>query len=164
MYNKVNLSDAEYLRSVLGTDAVLYGEQINPDYAHDELGGVSKMPELVARVSTTEEISAVMKHAYNREIPVTVRGSGTGLVGGAVAVEGGIILETTKMNRILELDKDTLTVRVQPGVLLMELAAFAEKHFPDQYSELGNYTDRENNLKLNELLKLSPRRRKKDNA
>ena len=98
MYNKVNLSDAEYLRSVLGTDAVLYGEQINPDYAHDELGGVSKMPELVARVSTTEEISAVMKHAYNREIPVTVRGSGTGLVGGAVAVEGGIILETTKMN------------------------------------------------------------------
>ena len=128
MYNKVNLSDAEYLRSVLGTDAVLYGDEINPDYAHDELGGVSKMPELVARVSTTEEISAVMKHAYNREIPVTVRGSGTGLVGGAVAVEGGIILETTKMNKILELDKDTLTVRVQPGVLLMELAAFAEEN------------------------------------
>ena len=128
MYNKVETRDVEYLRSVLGAESVLFGDEINPDYAHDELGGVMKMPELLVRVSTVEEISAVMKHAYEREIPVTVRGSGTGLVGGAVAVEGGILLETTKMNKILELDPDTLTVRVQPGVLLMELAAFAEEN------------------------------------
>ena len=69
-----------------------------------------------------------MKHAYERNIPVTVRGSGTGLVGAAVAVCGGILLETTKMNKILSLDTKTLTVTVQPGVLLMELAAFAEEN------------------------------------
>ena len=67
-----------------------------------------------------------MKLAWNRCIPVTVRGSGTGLVGSAVAVEGGILMETTAMNKILELDRDNLTVTVQPGVLLMELAAFCE--------------------------------------
>ena len=57
-----------------------------------------------------------------------MRGSGTGLVGAAVPVYGGILIETTAMNKIIELDTDTLTVRVQPGVLLMELAAFAEEN------------------------------------
>ena len=128
MYNKVTKEDVAYLKSVLGDEAVIFGDDINHDYAHDELGGIEKMPELLVRVRTTEEVSAVMKHAYERNIPVTVRGSGTGLVGAAVAIEGGILLETTKMNKIIELDKNNLTVTVQPGVLLMELAEFAEKN------------------------------------
>lgn len=128
MYNVINENDLAVLRSVAGEANVLYGEEISPDYSHDELGGVSRMPDVLVRVHSTEEISAIMKHAYERTIPVTVRGSGTGLVGSAVAVEGGIMLETTQMNKILELDEDNLTVTVQPGVLLMELAAFAEEH------------------------------------
>ena len=128
MYNKVTLDDIAVLKSIVGEDEVIFGDDINPDYAHDELGGIEKMPEVLVRVHTTEEISKVMKHAYSREIPVTVRGSGTGLVGAAVAVKGGILLETTKMNKILKFDADTLTVTVQPGVLLMELAAFAEEN------------------------------------
>lgn len=128
MYNKVNLEDISLLKSIVGNDNVLFGDDISYDYAHDELGGIERMPEVVVRVNSTEQISNVMKHAYDKNIPVTVRGSGTGLVGAAVAVEGGILLETTKMNKILELDKDNLTVRVQPGVLLMELAAFAEEN------------------------------------
>jgi glycolate oxidase len=128
MYNKVECSDIEALRAIVGADAVLAGDEINPDYGHDELGGITAMPEVLVRVKTTEEVSAVMKHAYAREIPVTVRGSGTGLVGSAVAIKGGILLETTQMNQILELDRDNLAVTVQPGVLLMELAAFAEEN------------------------------------
>ncbi len=128
MYNKITSADIEFLKSVVGETEVLCGDAINPDYSHDELGGIEKMPEALVRVRTTEQVSAIMKHAYERSIPVTVRGSGTGLVGAAVAIEGGILLETTKMNKILELDKSTLTVRVQPGVLLMELAAFAEEN------------------------------------
>ncbi len=128
MYNKINCCDTELLKSIVGNENVLCGDEINPDYAHDELGGIERMPDVLVRVHTTDEISAVMKLAYEREIPVTVRGSGTGLVGSAVPVEGGILLETTGMNKILELDKDTLTVTVQPGVLLMELAAFAEEN------------------------------------
>ena len=128
MYNPVSMADIAALQSVIGTADVLYGDAINPDYAHDELGGIERMPEVLVRVHSTEEVSAVMKLAWERNIPVTVRGSGTGLVGAAVPIEGGILLETTKMNRILSLDKNTLTVTVQPGVLLMELAAFAEEN------------------------------------
>jgi len=128
MYNSVTMADVAVLQSIVGAADVLYGDAINPDYAHDELGGIERMPEVLVRVHATEEVSAVMKLAWERNIPVTVRGSGTGLVGAAVPIEGGILLETTKMNRILSLDKNTLTVTVQPGVLLMELAAFAEEN------------------------------------
>ncbi|MBE6643785.1 MAG: FAD-binding oxidoreductase [Ruminococcaceae bacterium] len=128
MYNKINGEDIKKLVAIVGDSDVIVGKDINTDYAHDELGGIERMPDVLVRVHTTEEVSAIMKLAYERSIPVTVRGSGTGLVGAAVAIEGGILLETTKMNKILSLDPDTLTVRVQPGVLLMELAAFAEEH------------------------------------
>ena len=128
MYNKINANDIDVLKSIVGEDNVMVGDDINPDYAHDELGGIERMPDVLVRVQTTEEVSGIMKHAWERDIPVTVRGSGTGLVGSAVPIEGGILLETTKMNKILELDSDNLTVTVQPGVLLMELAAFAEEN------------------------------------
>ena len=128
MYNKVTAADIAALQAILGQGDVLFGEAINPDYAHDELGGVSRMPEVLVRVHSKEEVSAVMKYAWDHTIPVTVRGSGTGLVGAAVPIHGGILLETTRMNKILALDADNLTVTVQPGVLLMELAAFAEEH------------------------------------
>ena len=128
MYNQVTAEDIRVLQQIVGADEVLVGDAINPDYAHDELGGISQMPEALVRVRTTEEVSAIMKHAWERNIPVTVRGSGTGLVGAAVPLHGGILLETTKMNKILALDPNNLTVTVQPGVLLMELAAYAEEH------------------------------------
>ena len=128
MYNKVTNEDIAVLKSIVGENEVVVGDAISPDYAHDELGGIEKMPEVLVRVTATEQVSEIMKLAYSRSIPVTVRGSGTGLVGAAVAVEGGILLETTKMNKILKLDKDNSTITVQPGVLLMELAAFAEEN------------------------------------
>ena len=128
MYNKVTMDDIAALQRIVGESEVFYGDAINEDYAHDELGGISSMPEVLVRVRSTEEVSAIMRHAYSRTIPVTVRGSGTGLVGAAVPVCGGILLETTKMNKILKLDESNLTVTVQPGVLLMELAAFAQEH------------------------------------
>ena len=126
MYNRITEKDINALRSIPGENNLLFGSEISPDYAHDELGGIERMPEALVRAHSTEDISAIMKYAYENTIPVTVRGSGTGLVGSAVAVEGGILLETTGMNKILEHDRDNLTVTVQPGVLLMELAAFAE--------------------------------------
>ena len=128
MYNKVTKEDIAALKGIVGENEVIVGDAISPDYAHDELGGIEKMPEVLVRVTSTEQVSEIMKLAYSRTIPVTVRGSGTGLVGAAVAVEGGILLETTKMNKILKLDQDNSTITVQPGVLLMELAAFAEEN------------------------------------
>ena len=94
MYNKITAADIAALQAIVGQDEVLTGEAINPDYAHDELGGISRMPEALVRVRTTEEVSAIMRHAWERNIPVTVRGSGTGLVGAAVPIEGGNISDT----------------------------------------------------------------------
>jgi len=128
MYKNVTAADVAALQAIVGAADVIAGDAINPDYAHDELGGISVMPEVLVRVHSTEEISAVMRHAWEQNIPVTVRGSGTGLVGAAVPLHGGILMETTRMNKILALDANNLTVTVQPGVLLMELAAFAEEH------------------------------------
>ena len=118
--------DAKALAAVLGGDNVLFGGDISEDYSHDELSGVLSAPDVLARAKNTEDVSAVMRYASREGIAVTVRGSGTGLVGGAVAAEGGILLETTAMDQILELDSENMCVTVQPGVLLMDLTAFCE--------------------------------------
>ncbi len=118
-------SDVDYIKNIVAPERVLSGDEINEDYSHDELGGVSAFPHLLVRVENEQEISSIMAYANEQNIPVVVRGSGTGLVGAAVAVHGGIMLETTGMNKILELDRENLTVTVEPGVLLMELAEFA---------------------------------------
>ena len=80
MYNKVTKEDIAALKGIVGENEVIVGDAISPDYAHDELGGIEKMPEVLVRVTSTEQVSEIMKLAYSRTIPVTVRGSGTGLV------------------------------------------------------------------------------------
>lgn len=127
-YNKINAADIAYLRTLVEPKRLLCGDEISADYSHDELGGVENYPEVLIRVKATEEVAAILRYANQRLLPVVARGSGTGLVGASVAVAGGIMLETTAMNRILELDEDNLTVTVEPGVLLMELAQFAMEH------------------------------------
>ena len=126
-YNKVTHADIELLRGITGVERCLTGDAISEDYSHDELISMKHMPEVLVKVETTGEVSKIMEIAYERNIPVVVRGSGTGLVGGAVAVEGGIMMETTLMNRIIELDADNSAVTVQPGVLLMDLAEYVSK-------------------------------------
>ena len=128
MFCKTAPADIEYLKTATAPDRVLTGDEIAEEYSHDELGGISARPDVLVRAGSAEEISAVMRYANEKLIPVVVRGSGTGLVGASVALEGGIMIETVGMNRILELDEENLTVTVEPGVLLMDLAAFAESH------------------------------------
>ena len=127
-YKKVDEKDVEYLRTLVDADRILVGDEISEDYSHDELGTVANYPEVLMRVLSTEEVSAIMKYAYEQNIPVVVRGSGTGLVGACVPIYGCIMLETTLMNHILELDTENLTVTVEPGVLLMELSKFVEEN------------------------------------
>ena len=80
-YKKVDEKDVEYLRTLVDADRILVGDEISEDYSHDELGTVANYPEVLMRVLSTEEVSAIMKYAYEQNIPVVVRGSGTGLVG-----------------------------------------------------------------------------------
>jgi glycolate oxidase len=127
-YKRLSSPDIDFLRSVCTPERVYVGEEINEDFTHDEMAEYGKFaPEVVVEALSTEEVAAIMKYAYENNIPVTPRGSGTGLCGGAVAIHGGILLSLAKMNRILEIDEDNLMVTVEPGVLLMDLAKTVEE-------------------------------------
>lgn len=127
-FKKIDKNDLDFLISVCGEDRVFTGESINEDYSHDELAGIHKYPEVLVRVTSTEEVSRIMKYAYESSIPVTPRGQGTGLVGGSVALYGGIMMDLSPMNNILELDEENLTLTLESGVLLMEISKFVEEN------------------------------------
>ena len=126
MYKKIDNNDIAYLKTIFSPSMILVGDEIGHDYGKDELGTVQNMPEVVVFATCAEEISKVMKYANEHIIPVVVRGSGTGLVGACVPLHGGIMIDTTKMNHILELDEDNLTLTVEPGVLLMDIYEYVE--------------------------------------
>lgn len=126
-YNKVTPELIEQFRKIAPNRVSVNGE-INDDFTHDEMPIYGKAcPEVVIEATSTEEVAAVMKLCHENSIAVTPRGAGTGLAGGAVALCGGVILSTTKMNQILDYDKENLNVRVQSGVLLNDLAEDAIK-------------------------------------
>lgn len=127
-YNKITPEIAARLRACVGEGRFYVKDEIDPNYSHDEMPIYGKhMPDAAVDVETTEEVSAIMKICFENIIPVTCRGAGTGLVGGCVPLAGGLVLCTKRMNKILEYDMDNLVVRIQPGVLLKDLAADALK-------------------------------------
>ena len=126
-YNKVTPELIEQISAAVNGH-VLVGEQINEDFAHDEMRIYGQaMPEIVVEPTSTEEVAALMKICNENKIPVTPSGARTALTGGPVAIHGGVILSLLKMNKILEYDEDNLVVRIQPGVLLNYLAEDALK-------------------------------------
>jgi glycolate oxidase len=128
-YKPFEEQDYQAIRQLIGdNERVLYKEAINEEYSHDELGGTECYPDIVVLATSTEEVSNIMKYAYDNNIPVTPRGSGTGLVGAAVPIEKGIIIDLSLMNHFLELDEENLTITLEPGVLLMELSKYVEEH------------------------------------
>jgi len=129
-YNKITPAAAEELRACVSPGRFFFGGETDPNYAHDEMPIYGRfMPEAAVDVETTEEVSAIMKICSRYKIPVTCRGAGTGLVGGCVPLYGGLVLCTRRMNRILGYDMENLVVRLQPGVLLKDLAADAMSRF-----------------------------------
>ena len=127
-YNKITPEIAARLRACVGEGRFYVKDEIDPNYSHDEMPIYGRhMPDAAVDVETTEEVSAIMKICFENKIPVTCRGAGTGLVGGCVPLAGGLVLCTKRMNKILEYDMDNLVVRIQPGVLLKDLAADALK-------------------------------------
>ena len=102
-YKKLDNKDIESLKSIIGDEKRVIFDNINEEYSHDELSGTRRYPEIVLRAKTTEEVSKIMKYAYENNIPVTPRGAGTGLVGACVPIKEGILIDLTLMNNILEL-------------------------------------------------------------
>ena len=119
-FEKVKEADLAFFESVM-PGRVYSAQAISTDYDHDEMTIYGHyLPEAVLQAQSTEEISAVLGYCNRRNIPVTPRGAGTGLCGGCVAKEGGIVLSTERMKRVLEVDTRNMTATVEPGVLLME--------------------------------------------
>ena len=128
-FNVVSPEVAAQLAAVVGEKRFYMGDRVREDYSHDEMPLYGKhAPECVCEVESTEEVAAIMKICNENKIPVTPRGAGTGLAGGCVPLYGGVIVCTARMNKILSYDLDNMAVRVQPGVLLQDLAADAETH------------------------------------
>lgn len=127
IYNEVTPEIIEAFKKIV-PGKVYVKDEINEDYFHDEMPIYGKgAPEVLIEGTTTEDIAAIVKICYENSIPVIPRGAGTGLTGAAVALHGGVMIDMSKMNKILEYDKENFVVHVQPGVLLNDLAEDAQK-------------------------------------
>ncbi len=123
-YNPVTDKTVNELKKIVGEKYVIFkdADKLEP-YSHDEIPGKDyrHMPEVVVRPRTKDEISSILKLANRDKIPVTPRGAGSGLSGGAVPINGGILLSVDRMNSILEVDRENLMIVVEPGVVANEI-------------------------------------------
>jgi len=107
-------------------NAVLPGRIVlDPDvletYARDETIDLSALPECVVRAQSVQDVAIVLKTCNEHAVPVTPRGAGTGVTGGAVPVAGGIVLSMERLNRILEIDGRNLVAVVEPGAITADI-------------------------------------------
>src|SRR3972149_9074947 len=108
------------LKGFVGKENVLSTLEDRICYAYD--GTKQKyIPDVVVRPRSTQHVSDVLRFANEQEIPVYPRGAGSGLTGGAVPVRGGIVLDFTQLNKIVELVPEDLTATVEPGVVTQTL-------------------------------------------
>ena len=111
---------AELIRqftAIVGADFIRVDEETMKEYGHDETENLLFLPDVVLRPGSTEEISAIMKICNRELIPVTPRGAGTGLSGGALPHLGGVLLSTDRLKRIIHIDERNLQVTTEPGVI-----------------------------------------------
>lgn len=109
------------LLEILGPDALLEDEGDLQRYGRDETPGLAHPPDLVVRPRTAGEVSALLRCATENALPLIPRGAGTGVVGGALPMEGGIVLSLERMNRIVEIDEGNMMAVVEPAVVTGEL-------------------------------------------
>jgi glycolate oxidase len=119
----------EALSDVVGRDAVTSGDAISDDYTHDEaLTAFAQRPVAVVRPADTREVARVVRLAGETGVPLTARGSGTGLSGACIPVDGGIVVSFERMNEIVEIDLDNHVAVLEPGVTLDQLDAATRPH------------------------------------
>jgi len=125
---KISAEVVSDLEKIVGTEGILTSQTDLISYSYDGSCNWHSLPNAVVLPRSAEQISGVMKLAYNNYIPVTMRGAGTCVSGGPIPVKGGIVLCTTRMNRILEIQKENFTVHVEAGVVLHDLNMELAKH------------------------------------
>jgi glycolate oxidase len=127
------------LRALLGDDGVLASEAARFTYEADALALEKHMPDVVVLPRSTDEVAAIVRWARARGLPVTARGAGTGLAGGATAEHGGVVLSVNRMDQVLRVDHERMFAWVQPGLvnlwLSQRLAPHGLYYAPDPASQ-----------------------------
>ncbi|PWV47513.1 FAD-binding oxidoreductase [Chitinophaga sp. S165] len=116
-FAKVNTRHLEAFREIVGATYVIVDTESLDNYAHDETEDLHYLPEVVLKPDTTEQLSRIMRLCQQEGLPVTPRGGGTGLSGGALPQWGGVLISMERFNRILDLDERNLQVTTEPGVI-----------------------------------------------
>ena len=117
------------LIQLLGVENVKFDPEELEKYSHDETSGVEgQIPLAVVFPTSTEQVSAILRWANQKRVPVVPRGAGTGLSAGAVPTKDSIVVSLERMNRIVEFDEENMTITVEPGVITGEIQKIAEEH------------------------------------
>ncbi|MFI5221782.1 MAG: FAD-binding oxidoreductase [Bacteroidia bacterium] len=116
-YKKVNGEHIKIFETIVGAGNVFNKKEQTEHYSHDYSEDLNFIPEVVLLPRTAEEISSVLKLCNEEKIPVTPRGAGTGLSGGALPVFGGVVISMERFNKIIEIDERNFQATVEPGVI-----------------------------------------------
>ncbi|RSK36026.1 FAD-binding oxidoreductase [Hymenobacter metallilatus] len=107
--------------AIVGTPYVLTAQRVEADvyadYGRDHTEDLQFAPDVVVRPGNAEEVSRIVRLCHEHRLPITPRGAGTGLSGGALPVHKGVVISTDRLNRILEIDERNLQATVEPGVV-----------------------------------------------
>lgn len=123
-YNTLTSVIIEEIKDIVGETYIIFNDLEKLEaYSHDEIAEshYAHMPEAVVRPENAEQISKIIKLANRELVPVTPRGAGSGLSGGAVPVYGGIVLVFDRMSRIIDIDQENMMIVVEPGVVTNEI-------------------------------------------
>jgi glycolate oxidase len=116
----------EEIQGLLSLDQILTTQ--TESYGRDETEEWVFVPEVVVFPDNAPAVAAVLGCCQRHGVPVTCRGGGTGLSGGALPVQGGLVLSTARLNRILQIDTDNLQVTVEPGVITQVMQEAVREH------------------------------------
>ena len=125
-FRKIQSGDITFFESVLSTNNVSTDKEQLERCASDQTEDLSYLPEVVLQPETVADVSAVLRYCNEQLLPVTPRGAGTGLSGGALPVAGGVVMDMRRFNNILRLDKRNLQVTVEPGVITQVLQEYVK--------------------------------------
>ncbi len=114
------------ITGIMGNDRTFTTPEDRLCYSYDSTARTF-LPDLVVQPATVDQISAIIKLANQRQFPVIPRGAGTGLSGGSLPAAGGVVLDLSRLDRIIDLDEVNLTAEVEPGVINAQLQAEVER-------------------------------------
>jgi D-lactate dehydrogenase (cytochrome) len=120
--------DIRYLKAIAGEEWVSTGDSVRELHSHDESYHTHHLPDVVVWPHSTEEVSRIVKWAYEKKVPVTPWGAGTSLEGNPIPVKGGVLIDFQEMNKIITIRQEDFQVDVEAGIIYKELNKTLSHH------------------------------------